>query len=304
MVNSRLKKKYVFLGDVNSINIEIIIKSFKSLKYKIQYILIGSKKDLIKYLIKINSNISVNEINDPIDFKNFDKNYLNIFNIENVSKFKYLNLINQIKISNFLSSKTNIDLVTMPINKSIFKKKINFNGITEFLGELNYTKTIMMMMGNNFSVIPYTTHINPKFISKSITERQLNNFFKRILKILNNQKYFHFKKINFICYNPHCGEDGTMGNEDIIIKKTMQKYKMINGPFSADSAFSDINNKALYITTYHDQGLIPFKALNDKKINITLGLNYKRLSPAHGTAQDIKFKDKADISSYLSCMMF
>ena len=123
MVNSRLKKKYVFLGDVNSINIEIIIKSFKSLKYKIQYILIGSKKDLIKYLIKINSNISVNEINDPIDFKNFDKNYLNIFNIENVSKFKYLNLINQIKISNFLSSKTNIDLVTMPINKSIFKKK-------------------------------------------------------------------------------------------------------------------------------------------------------------------------------------
>ncbi len=304
MVNSRLKKKYVFLGDVNSINIEIIIKSFKSLKYKIQYILIGSKKDLIKYLIKINSNISVNEINDPIDFKNFDKNYLNIFNIENVSKFKYLNLINQIKISNFLSSKTNIDLVTMPINKSIFKKKINFNGITEFLGELNYTKTIMMMMGNNFSVIPYTTHINPKFISKSITERQLNNFFKRILKILNNQKYFHFKKINFICYNPHCGEDGTMGNEDIIIKKTMQKYKMINGPFSADSAFSDIKNKALYITTYHDQGLIPFKALNDKKINITLGLNYKRLSPAHGTAQDIKFKDKADISSYLSCMMF
>jgi 4-hydroxythreonine-4-phosphate dehydrogenase len=304
MVNSRLKKKYVFLGDVNSINIEIIIKSFKSLKYKIQYILIGSKKDLIKYLIKINSNISVNEINDPIDFKNFDKNYLNIFNIENISKFKYLNLINQIKISNFLSSKTNIDLVTMPINKSIFKKKINFNGITEFLGELNYTKTIMMMMGNNFSVIPYTTHINPKFISKSITERQLNNFFKRILKILNNQKYFHFKKINFICYNPHCGEDGTMGNEDIIIKKTMQKYKMINGPFSADSAFSDIKNKALYITTYHDQGLIPFKALNDKKINITLGLNYKRLSPAHGTAQDIKFKDKADISSYLSCMMF
>lgn len=304
MVNSRLKKKYVFLGDVNSINIEIIIKSFKSLKYKIQYILIGSKKDLIKYLIKINSNISVNEINDPIDFKNFDKNYLNIFNIENVSKFKYLNLINQIKISNFLSSKTNIDLVTMPINKSIFKKKINFNGITEFLGELNYTKTIMMMMGNNFSVIPYTTHINPKFISKSITERQLNNFFKRILKILNNQKYFHFKKINFICYNPHCGEDGTMGNEDIIIKKTMQKYKMINGPFSADSAFSDIKNKALYITTYHDQGLIPFKALNDKKINVTLGLNYKRLSPAHGTAQDIKFKDKADISSYLSCMMF
>ena len=304
MTNSRLKKKYVFLGDVNSVNVEIIIKSFQSLKFKIKYVLIGSKKDLIKYLKKINSNIPVNEIIEPINFKNYDKNHLNIFNIENVSNLKYLNLINQIKISNFLSSKTKIDLVTMPINKSVFKKKINFNGMTEFLGKLNSTKTTMMMMGNNFSVIPYTTHINPKFISKSITEIQLNNFFKRILKILNNQKNFHFKKIIFICYNPHCGEDGTMGNEDIIIKKTLKKYKMISGPFSADSAFSDIKTKALYITTYHDQGLIPFKSLNDTKINITLGLNYKRFSPAHGTAQDIKFKDKADISSYLSCMMF
>jgi 4-hydroxy-L-threonine phosphate dehydrogenase PdxA len=91
---------------------------------------------------------------------------------------------------------------------------------------------------------------------------------------------------------------GQWGNEDIIIKKTLKKYKMISGPFSADGAFSDIKTKALYITTYHDQGLIPFKSLNDTKINITLGLNYKRFSPAHGTAQDIKFKDKADNNSY------
>ena len=53
---------------------------------------------------------------------------------------------------------------------------------------------------------------------------------------------------------------------------------------------------------YHDQVLIPFKLLNKKGINITLGLNYKRLSPAHGTATDIIFKNKVDLSSYLSCM--
>lgn len=304
MAIKQLKKKYVFLGDTDSINIEIIVKAFLSLKFKIQYILIGSKKDLFKYLEKTNSKILINEINDPIEFKNYDKNCLNIFNVENISKYKHLNLINQIKISNFLSSKTKFDLVTMPINKSIFKKKIDFNGMTEFLGGLNNSKTIMMMMGNNFSVIPYTTHINPKFISKSITERLLNNFLKRFLKILNNQKYFRFKKIIFICYNPHCGENGTMGNEDLIIKKVLKRYKKINGPNSADSAFSNISNKALYITTYHDQGLIPFKALNKTKINITLGLSYKRLSPAHGTARDIKFKGTADISSYLSCMLF
>ena len=53
---------------------------------------------------------------------------------------------------------------------------------------------------------------------------------------------------------------------------------------------------------YHDQALIPFKILNKKGINLTLGLNYRRLSPAHGTANDIKFKNIADISSYLACM--
>ena len=55
---------------------------------------------------------------------------------------------------------------------------------------------------------------------------------------------------------------------------------------------------------YHDQALIPFKILNKKGINLTLGLNYRRLSPAHGTANDIKFKNIADISSYLACMEY
>ena len=55
---------------------------------------------------------------------------------------------------------------------------------------------------------------------------------------------------------------------------------------------------------YHDQALIPFKILNKKGINLTLGLNYRRLSPTHGTANDIKFMDRADISSYLACMQY
>ena len=55
---------------------------------------------------------------------------------------------------------------------------------------------------------------------------------------------------------------------------------------------------------YHDQVLIPFKILNEKSINLTMGLDYRRLSPTHGTAIDIKFKDKASISSYLACMEY
>ena len=88
-----------------------------------------------------------------MNLDNYDKNMLNIFNVENISREKSINLINQIKISNYLSEKTKFDLVTLPIDKSVFKKKIEFNGMTEFLGELNNKKTIMLMHGDKFSII-------------------------------------------------------------------------------------------------------------------------------------------------------
>ena len=108
--------------------------------------------------------------------------------------------------------------------------------------------------------------------------------------------------IKFLCYNPHCSENKTIGNEDEIIKRSLGLFKSITGPFSADSSFSNLKKNTLFISTYHDQVLIPFKALNTKMINITLGLKYRRLSPAHGTAKDIKFKNKANIDSYIECM--
>ena len=74
--------------------------------------------------------------------------------------------------------------------------------------------------------------------------------------------------------------------------------------FSVDSAFNKFYKNSLYISTYHDQGLIPFKILNSRGINITLGLNYLRMSPAHGTAEDIKYKNKSNNASYLECMIF
>ena len=83
----------------------------------------------------------------------------------------------------------------------------------------------------------------------------------------------------------------------------ISNFKKISGPYPADSAFNNLeNNNSLFISMYHDQALIPFKILNRKGINLTMGLEYRRLSPAHGTAKDIKFKNIADISSYLACM--
>lgn len=303
MAKTLIKKKYIFLGDCDSINIEIICKSYPLLKNKIKYIIIGNLEDLQKYLKKIKINIKIKEIIDPYDFNKVDVNYLNIYNVNNISIEKFKNLLNQIKIANMISNKTSLDLITMPIDKSLFKKKIKFIGMTEYLAEINKQKTIMLLYGDNFSVVPLTTHINLKNVHFYITIKKLKFTLSFLLKLIKEKKYgLKFNLIKFLCYNPHCGENKTIGNEDEIIKRSLSLFRNIKGPFSADSSFSKLKKNTLFISTYHDQVLIPFKALNAKMINITLGLNYRRLSPAHGTAKDIKFKNKANINSYIECM--
>jgi 4-hydroxythreonine-4-phosphate dehydrogenase len=300
-----LKKKFVFLGDLDSINLELIYNSHNYLKNKVEYILLGNIKDASKYLSRINSKIEINEIYSPLNFENYKKNTLNFFNIENIHKEKHQNLLNQLIIANHLSKSSKIDLVTLPINKSIFKKKIEFIGMTEYLAKINKRNTIMLMHGEKFSVIPLTTHINLKDVKKYLNKKYLNLNLTLINKQIQRRIYeLNFKSIKFLCYNPHCSEENTIGNEDKKILEVIKKFKNIYGPFSADSAFNNIQNNLLFISMYHDQVLIPFKILNKKGINLTLGLNYRRLSPAHGTARDIKYKNISNPSSYIACMDF
>ena len=301
-----MKQKLVFLGDDNSINIEIILKSHKLLKNKVKYILLGNIKELSKYLNKLQSKLDINEIHNPLSFENYNHETLNLFNIDDVSKKKYKNLINQINIANYLSNSSQIDLVTLPINKSLFKREIEFIGMTEYLAKINKKKTIMLMHGEKFSVIPLTTHINLNEVKKFLKKKYLDKLLNEIIVQTQRKIYkLKIKSIKFLCYNPHCSENNTIGYEDKIIADSISNFKKITGPYSADSAFINlIENNLLFISMYHDQALIPFKILNKKGFNLTLGLNYRRLSPAHGTANDIKFLNKANISSYLSCMAY
>ena len=300
-----MKKKFVFLGDLDSINLELIYNSHNYLKNKVEYILLGNIKDTSKYLSKINSNLEINEIYNPLNFENYKKDNLNFFNIENIHKEKHQTLLNQLSIVNHLSNSSQIDLVTLPINKSVFKKKIEFTGMTEYLAKINRRDTIMLMHGEKFSVIPLTTHINLKDVRNYLNKKYLNLKLTLINKQIQRRIYeLNFKTIKFLCYNPHCSEQNTIGNEDRKITEIIKKFKNIYGPFSADSAFNKIQNNLLFISMYHDQVLIPFKILNKKGINLTLGLNYRRLSPAHGTAGDIKYKNIANLSSYIACMNF
>ena len=293
-----MKKKFVLIGDIDSINLELVNKSHNLLKNKIQYLLLGNINEASNYLKRIQSNLKINEIYNPIKFEGYDANYLNFFNIDNISKKKYENLLNQINIANHFSNSLNVDLVTLPVNKSLFKKEIDFIGMTEYLAKINKKNTYMLMHGEKFSVIPLTTHINLNDVKKFLNLKFLN---KSLIEIINQTKRkiygLKFNSIKFLCYNPHCGENNTIGEEDKIISKSISNFKNVTGPYSADSAFKDINNNNfLFIFNYHDQVLIPIKIINKKGINLTMGLNYRRLSPTLGTAIDIKFKNIANIS--------
>jgi len=299
-----LKKKFIFIGDIDSINLELVHKSHRLLKNKVKYILIGNINDVYKYLKKLQSKLIINEIISPLDFENYNPNSLNLFNIENISKKKHINLLNQIQISNYLSNTSKIDLVTLPINKALFNNEIEFTGMTEYLAKINKRNTFMLMYGEKFSVVPITTHINLNKVKNFLNKKYLDKSLREI--ILQTQKKIYklnFRSIRFLCYNPHCSEGKTIGLEDNTISNSISKFKKISGPYPADSVFKNLKyNNLLFISMYHDQALIPFKILNQRGINLTMGLNYRRLSPAHGTAKNIKFKNIADLSSYLACM--
>ena len=298
-----MKKKYVLLGDTIQLTLKLFATHSK-IRNKVKYILIGNIDELKSYLQRINSKIKINEIEDPINFKKYDISKFNIYNVEKISKKKSINIINQINISNKLASITNYELITMPIDKSVIKKEIVFNGMTEYLAKINKRETVMLMYGDKFSVIPITTHINLKNVNDFISRSYLLAKLKNIFNLLKRDDRIKITKNFFLCVNPHCSENETIGREDKVIRNVIKNFSKINGPIPADSAFINFDKRSLFISMYHDQVLIPFKILNKNGMNITLGLPFLRLSPAHGTARNLKYKNKADISSFLKCMLF
>ncbi|MEW6517065.1 MAG: 4-hydroxythreonine-4-phosphate dehydrogenase PdxA [candidate division FCPU426 bacterium] len=195
-------------------------------------------------------------------------------------------------------------MVTAPISKEAWHEaKIFFPGHTELLAKMTKTKRYsMMFIGGVFRVILVTIH-EPLSRVHSIINVQ------KVIEtcITGNEtlkKYFNISRPRIACagLNPHAGENGIFGKEEItIIKPAISKLKKkginIKGPFPADTLFTDKYTEAfdLFVCMYHDQGLIPFKMRHfNNGVNITAGLPIIRTSPDHGTAFSIAGKNVAD----------
>ncbi|PIR24740.1 MAG: 4-hydroxythreonine-4-phosphate dehydrogenase PdxA [Deltaproteobacteria bacterium CG_4_10_14_0_2_um_filter_43_8] len=206
-------------------------------------------------------------------------------------------------------------LVTAPLNKKRITTILpDFFGHTEYLGKHCKAHPVMMFAARNerFKIMLNTIHVPLRKVCEHL---DVESIVKNIsVAVVELKKHFNLStpKIAVLGINPHAGEDGHLGDEEkTILEPALAKLKLKNiyadGPFSADAFFGQKKylNYDLIVAAYHDQGLIPAKLLFAKKIlNITLGLPFLRVSPAHGTAEDIAWKGVADECSMLEAIKF
>ena len=318
------KPLIIVAGEPYSIFSEIFYKIFKSSfykKYKIPIILIGSKNIIemqmkkMKYSYKINL-IKKNEIENA-KLNNFEINLIDVKlkfkkpfgKITNKSS-KYIKECFEIAI-NIMKKKLGFALINGPVSKTHFLHG-KYNGITEYLSHKTYKKNdeVMLIYNKLLSVCPITTHIPLKNVSKRISSNEIlkkittiNKFYKTNLKKI--------PKFAVTGLNPHCESNFKNNEENKIIKpaikRAQKKNLRVKGPFPADTLFTKNNIKKfdVVIGMYHDQVITPLKTLyNFNAINITLGLPFIRISPDHGTNNQMLGKKKSDPTSLKEALLF
>tara|TARA_B100001248_G_scaffold172182_1_gene130497 strand:- start:18281 stop:19243 length:963 start_codon:yes stop_codon:yes gene_type:complete len=315
-----MKKKIIIItGDPNSVNSEIIYKSWKKLKrnVKSRIYFISNFELLKKQFNKINIKVNltkVNSINDIANSENLkilnvDLNFTNPFKVKISSASDYV--ISSLNLGHKLGlSKNVLGIINCAINKRLLKReKI---GVTEFLAKkcnINDGSEVMLISNKNFSVSPITTHIDLKDVSKKINKNIIIKKVKTINKWFKN-KYKRSPKIGILGLNPHNAELRNNSEEKKIIIpaiKRLKKFKIfLKGPLIADTIFiEDFSKFDVIVGMYHDQVLTPFKAkYKFNAINATLGIKYPRVSPDHGTAEKLIGKNKANPKSLIECINF
>lgn len=203
-------------------------------------------------------------------------------------------------------------MVTAPVHKGIINDAaISFSGHTEFLAEkTNTEKVVMMLVGGGMRVALATTHLPLTQVSAAITEESLS----KTIRILHTDLIEKFgiknPRIMVAGLNPHAGEGGYLGYEEIktitpVLEKLRAEGMSLIGPLPADTMFSQKNmvQTDAFLAMYHDQGLAVLKhASFGEGVNVTLGLPIIRTSVDHGTALDLAGKGNIQIGSMLAAI--
>lgn len=205
-------------------------------------------------------------------------------------------------------------LVTGPVHKSVINDAgIPFSGHTEYLAEKTRTpKVVMMLATQGLRVALATTHLPLKDVAAAITADELTQVIRILQRDLQQQFGIAQPRIYVCGLNPHAGEGGHLGREEIeIIEPVLQQLRkeQINliGPLPADTLFTPkyLDNADAVLAMYHDQGLpvLKYKGFG-QAVNVTLGLPIIRTSVDHGTALDLAATGKADSGSLHTALSY
>ena len=205
-------------------------------------------------------------------------------------------------------------VVTNPISKAVlYRSGFTFPGHTELLGALSRQEAptpVMMLVANDLKVVPTTIHIPLKHVSITLTQDLIFSTIDTAARDL--KRYFGLERPRIaVCgLNPHAGEEGSIGTEEVdiirpAIERARRKGLTITGPHSADTLFHANAREGfdVAIAMYHDQALIPFKTLAfEEGVNVTLGLPFVRTSPDHGTAFALAGTGRANPRSLIEAL--
>ncbi len=198
-------------------------------------------------------------------------------------------------------------MVTAPVHKGIINDAgFPFSGHTEYLAEKCHRDDVVMMLATEgLRVALVTTHLPLASVSQAITADRLQTITTILHRELQQRMGIAQPEIYVCGLNPHAGESGHLGTEEIeIIEPTLQQLRQrgmhLHGPLPADTLFTPkyLQHADAVLAMYHDQGLPVLKHMGfGRAINITLGLPIIRTSVDHGTALDLAGSGKADVGS-------
>ena len=308
----------ISVGDLNGIGPEIIIKTFSDTRIMDQCTpVIFASAGLINTVRKTLADVPFS-FKTVKDFGSLDTKTVNVFACwdeevalqpgaltETGGKFA----VRSLKVATQCLKDGQIDaLVTAPIHKSNTRiADFPYTGHTPFLKDAFGAKDVVMILFNNeLRVALATEHMPLEKVSATITAELLKSKINILRDSLVKDFGIEKPRIAVLGLNPHAGDEGTIGKEEVeIIKPLVSQMfasgQLVFGPYSADAFFAR-RSYAFFdgvLAMYHDQGLVPFKTIaSGEGVNFTAGLPVIRTSPDHGTAFDIAGKDMADPSSF------
>lgn len=306
----------ISIGDYNGIGPEIIMKALKDKAITDFFtpIIFGSGKLFTyqKNIFKLNHNFNyITEVaqaqNDKINMLNLWKDNVNVDLGKPTEESTKMAIESLEAATNALMNGEVDVLVTAPINKEeMLKQGFAHAGHTGYLEEKFEKKGLMFLVTEDLKVAVSTHHIPLAQVAENISKEKIKKQIKMLNQCLIEDFQIERPKIAVLGLNPHSGDGGAIGKEEIeiiepAIRELFDNGILAFGPFPADSFFqpSKYRNFDAVLAMYHDQGLAPFKTLAyEEGVNYTAGLPFIRTSPDHGVAYDIAGQNIADEQSF------